>query len=151
MTDSKLPKQNQSKSAIKRQARLDNANQRSFGGKLENFADNRERHFHQRMLKAYIRGNKIFPFGFETVRNIRTGQFDPIYHDVLLTDKYVDAKKIDALLAGGYCDPGKVFGGASKNKSEIRKAIKKRIKDKKKKQSLIFGSKKDIDGFKKQK
>lgn len=127
MQDSTLPKQ--SNSAIKRQARIDNAQMKQFGGKLDNFDDNRDRHFNQRMLKAYLKGATSFPFGFESVRNIRTGDFDPIYHDVLLTDKTVDANKLDALLAGGYNDPGKVFGGTSKNKGQLRKTVRKREKE----------------------
>jgi len=37
---------------------------RKFLGKTENFKDNRERHFYQRMLKAYLRGDSFFYFGF---------------------------------------------------------------------------------------
>lgn len=36
---------------------------RLFLGKTENFKDNRERHFYQRMLKAYLKGNTHFQFG----------------------------------------------------------------------------------------
>lgn len=125
MTDSTIP---QSNSAIKRQARIDNANQKNFGGKLDNFSDNRERHFNQRMLKAYLKGSKQFPFGFEKEFNIVTGRKMPMYHDVLLTDKSVDENKMDKLLAEGYCDPGKVFGGVVQGKSALRKLAWKREK-----------------------
>lgn len=37
--------------------------QRKFLGKTSGFKDNRERHFYQRMLKAYLRGDKQFQFG----------------------------------------------------------------------------------------
>lgn len=36
---------------------------RKFLGKTEKFKDNRERHFYQRMLKAYLKGNTHFQFG----------------------------------------------------------------------------------------
>lgn len=36
---------------------------RKFLGKTSGFKDNQERHFYQRMLKAYLRGDKIFQFG----------------------------------------------------------------------------------------
>lgn len=36
---------------------------RKFLGKTSDFKDNRERHFYQRMLKAYLRGDKLFQFG----------------------------------------------------------------------------------------
>lgn len=141
----------QSNSAIKRLARIENANQKSFGGKLTDFSDNRERHFNQRMLKAYLRGDNRFTFGLSEVANIYTGKREPLFHAVLLTDKSVDPKKLDALLAGGYTDPGKVFGGASNNKSEMRKTIAKRIKEKNKKKAMVLGSQKDIENFTKAK
>jgi len=37
--------------------------QRQFLGKTSGFKDNRDRHFHQRMLKAYLRGDTQFQFG----------------------------------------------------------------------------------------
>jgi len=117
--DSKIP---QSNSANKRQARVANQGLRSFGGKLENFADNRERHFNQRMLKAYLKGGQYFRFGFDK----DTGA--PVTYAVSYTDKTVDAGKLDALLANGYNDPGKVFGGVRMGKSELRKVIWKREK-----------------------
>lgn len=36
---------------------------RKFTGKTKDFKDNRERHFYQRMLKAYLRGDSRFQFG----------------------------------------------------------------------------------------
>lgn len=36
---------------------------RKFLGKTSDFKDNRERHFYQRMLKAYLRGDELFQFG----------------------------------------------------------------------------------------
>lgn len=131
MQDSTLPKQ--SNSAIKRQARIDNAQMKQFGGKLDNFDDNRDRHFNQRMLKAYLKGATSFPFGFEKnpdgslTRRI-DGSLIPLIHNVILSDKTSDHAKLDALLAGGYNDPGKVFGGASGNKAGIRKQINKNLK-----------------------
>lgn len=43
---------------------------RKFTGKTEDFKDNRERHFYQRMLKAYLRGDKKFQFGKSMKLNI---------------------------------------------------------------------------------
>jgi hypothetical protein len=37
---------------------------RTFGGKTDNFTDNQERHFYQRMLRAYLKGWEVFYFGF---------------------------------------------------------------------------------------
>lgn len=102
---------------------------KSFGGKLSDFTDNKDRHFNQRMLKAYLKGNTQFQFGKSWKKNqLGTIQLLPDWHDVLLTDNTIDLKQIDKLLANGYNDPGKVFGGFSGNKSEVRKIIKKRIK-----------------------
>ena len=115
----------QSNSAIKRQA-----NQKNFGGKTSDFKDNQERHFNQRMLKAYLKGGKSFAFGFHPEINLVTGKKDPIYHDVLMTDKTVDANALDKLLANGYTDPGKVFGGVTISKKALRKKISKLIKSK---------------------
>lgn len=42
---------------------------RSFGGKLDGFKDKKERHFHQRMLKAYLKGDQYFRFGFRDRKN----------------------------------------------------------------------------------
>lgn len=123
----------QSNSAIKRQARIDNANQKNFGGKTSDFKDNQERHFNQRMLKAYLSGKTKFQFGKSLQKNyLGIMQLLPDWHDVLLTDKTVDANAIDKLLANGYTDPGKVFGGVTISKKALRKKINKRIKSKKK-------------------
>lgn len=35
-----------------------------FTGKTDDFSDNRERHFFQRMLRAYLKGHTHFNFGF---------------------------------------------------------------------------------------
>lgn len=151
MMDSAIP---QSNSAIKRQARIDNANKKNFGGKLIGFDDNRDRHFNQRMLAAYIKGKSKFNFGFKMQQN-RFGLLEmlPEAHDVLLTDKTVDPKQLDALLANGYCDPGKVFGGASGNKSALRNALRKKRKAEadKKRPSLIVGTEKQVEQFTKAK
>jgi len=101
MTDSTIPL---SQSAIKRQARLQNQGQKQFGGKLDGFTDNKERHFFQRMLKAYLKGGSSFQFGFEKhedgeVKRDLRGKPIPARHDVLLTDKTIDLNKVDALLA----------------------------------------------------
>lgn len=37
---------------------------RKFLGKTENFENKEERHFFQRMLRAYLKGHKEFAFGF---------------------------------------------------------------------------------------
>lgn len=55
--------------------------QRQFLGKTDNFKDNDERRFHQRMLKAYLAGHKFFHFGFEYIMNQRF----PKRHEVLQT------------------------------------------------------------------
>jgi hypothetical protein len=54
--DSKVP---QKKSPINELGK----ESRKFLGKTSDFKDNRERHFYQRMLKAYLRGDKLFQFG----------------------------------------------------------------------------------------
>lgn len=61
MTDSKIPQSREQK----KKSRLDKKGVRTFGGKTENFENNRERHFYQRMLKAYLKGSSFFRFGFE--------------------------------------------------------------------------------------
>jgi len=38
---------------------------RKFLGKTEGFKDKEERHFFQRMLKAYLKGSKRFNFGID--------------------------------------------------------------------------------------
>lgn len=116
--DSTLP---QSNSQIKRTARLKNQGQKSFGGKTKDFADNRERHFYQRMLKAYLRGSNTFQFGFDKETKKAN------WYDVQLTDKTVNPAELDKLLAGGYNDPGKVFGGVKPSKKALKKIISDRI------------------------
>lgn len=70
---------------------------RKFGGKTEFSLDcstpqtleasKRERHFHQRMLRAYLKGKTHFNFGFErTIDN----RLKPITHEVLVI--WEDAK-----------------------------------------------------------
>lgn len=144
MTDSKIP---QSNSALKREARKKNANQKSFGGKLIGFKDNKERHFNQRMLKAYLSGHTQFQFGKSLKKNhLGMLELTPDWHDVLLTDKTVDINAIDKLLANGYCDPGKVFGGVSLGKGQLNKLLRKRAEEKRKAEKE---SKKPKDGFRK--
>lgn len=57
---------------------------RNFGGKTENFSDNRERHFYQRMLRHYLKGHTHFNFGFKTTM---IGQRIPETYEVMV--KYV--------------------------------------------------------------
>jgi len=42
---------------------------RKFLGKTENFENKDERHFFQRMLKAYLQGRKFFDFGIDKFGN----------------------------------------------------------------------------------
>lgn len=44
---------------------------RTFLGKTEKFADNMEKKFNQRMLKAYLAGHEYFHFGYEYLFNQR--------------------------------------------------------------------------------
>lgn len=44
---------------------------RKFLGKTEGFTDKTERHFYQRMLKAYHAGHQFFHFGYETIMGQR--------------------------------------------------------------------------------
>lgn len=149
MTDSKFPQQDadvaQSNSAIKRQARIDNSNLKAFGGKTSGFTDNRDRHFNQRMLKAYLRGDHKFQFGQSYKKNqFGIPELSPDWHDVLFTD---ETKRS----AGNSVTPkGKVFGGMGIGKSELRKVILKRQQDKRKAKSLVL-SKQDVDHFTKEK
>jgi len=55
--------------------------QRQFLGKTENFKDNNESRFHQRMLRAYLAGHKFFHFVYEYMMNQRF----PKRHEVLQT------------------------------------------------------------------
>jgi hypothetical protein len=48
---------------------------RSFGGKTENFVDNKERNFEKAHLKAYLAGKKQFKHGFDLMKN-------PVTHPV---------------------------------------------------------------------
>ena len=43
---------------------------RKFLGKTESFKDNSERHFFQRMLRAYLKGAEIFKFGRDPETNL---------------------------------------------------------------------------------
>lgn len=49
--------------------------ERSFGGKTENFKSKEEQRFEQKHLKAYLRGDKTFKYGFD-----KNG--DPIFYKV---------------------------------------------------------------------
>jgi hypothetical protein len=53
---------------------------RSFGGKINNFTDKQERAFEKAHLKAYLRGDKMFNFGF--IDHPVTGQRIPAMHAV---------------------------------------------------------------------
>ena len=99
-----------------------------FGGKIDGFSDNRDRHFNQRMLKAYLRGQDRFAFGFTTAMN-QFGVFVKVnqYHDVLFTDQFRDKEKLETLLANGYTNPGKVFGGTKLSKRQLKDIIDKRL------------------------
>lgn len=65
---------------------------KTFGGKTEFALDHssqeslaeskRERHFHQRMLRAYLKGRTHFFFGFDNFG-------DPVSHRVLINYKEV--------------------------------------------------------------
>lgn len=46
---------------------------KKFTGKTEGFTDNRERHFYQRMLRAYLKGHTHFNFGFSLQKDGKTG------------------------------------------------------------------------------
>lgn len=63
----------QSAQSLKKRAK-ELKTKRCFGGKIDNFKDNRERHFYQRMLRAYLKGWTRFNFGNES-------------HEVLVTYK----------------------------------------------------------------
>lgn len=57
---------------------------RKFLGKTEGFKDNRERHFYQRMLKAYLKGKQYFIFGFSNKQDPHTKIWSvtPDWHEV---------------------------------------------------------------------
>jgi len=78
MSDSTIP---QSNSSIKREARIKNKSSKKFAGKMENFKDNQERHFYQRMLRAYLKGWQYFDFGFEYTPTGRR----PKQHEVMVS------------------------------------------------------------------
>lgn len=59
---------------------------RRFLGKLTDFSSSEEKNFQQRHLKAYIKGQQFFNYGFEGVgRNKR-----PKYHKVQQTLEVVE-------------------------------------------------------------
>lgn len=47
---------------------------RTFTGKTDNFSDPQERHFFQRMLRAYLKGAEFFYFGFKWIGSGRQRQ-----------------------------------------------------------------------------
>lgn len=49
---------------------------RTFGGKIEGFADKWERAFEKKHLKAYLRGDKKFSYGIDPISR------NPIMFDV---------------------------------------------------------------------
>jgi len=51
---------------------------RRFLGKTEDFENQRDKNFEKKHLKAYLRGNTQFRFGFENMNDIRV----PKYHKV---------------------------------------------------------------------
>lgn len=58
---------------------------RKFLGKTKDFKDNRERHFYQRMLKAYLKGKQYFFFGFSNQYNAITKvwEYGPTKYEVM--------------------------------------------------------------------
>ena len=58
------------------ESRIKTTETRKFLGKTENFKDKEERHFFQRMLRAYLKGSINFFFGFD-----HKGK--PVQHKVL--------------------------------------------------------------------
>lgn len=126
--DSKLPKHNLSGGEFKRQTAVElNKNPaKKFLGKTDNFSDNNERHFFQRMLKAYLKGQEFFHFGFYTNK---IGERLPRPHEVLFSPKRTE-KEVEAILQKGICIGGKVFGGMPIGKAQLRQQIKDRIEAK---------------------
>jgi len=53
---------------------------RSFGGKIDNFTDKQERAFEKAHLKAYLKGHKVFFYGF--IDHPVTGQRIRAQHNV---------------------------------------------------------------------
>ena len=60
---------------------------RSFGGKLSGFVSKEERKYQRKNLKAYMKGDKFFRYGFDTNRR-------PNWY---LTDEIVNNNKIIGL------------------------------------------------------
>jgi len=59
---------------------------RKFLGKTSGFKDNQERHFYQRMLKAYLRGDKIFQFGKSyKLNSLGFSELLPDWYDVQMS------------------------------------------------------------------
>lgn len=114
--------------------------ERKFTGEnlaAKGFKDNRERHFYQRMLKAYLAGKPMFNFGFEQIKN-EAGMLItvPKRHLVKFTDKNMDAEKLDKLLAEGYTDPGSPYDGQFSTMSHAQRKdrIFNRLEDKRHKE-----------------
>ncbi|MCO6149089.1 hypothetical protein [Flavobacterium sp. NRK1] len=55
----------------KKEAFSDKPKKRQFLGKTDNFKDKAERSFYQRMLKAYLKGNEFFHYGYMYIANKR--------------------------------------------------------------------------------
>lgn len=108
--DSKIPEQDHSienmpygeaKEILKRIKR----EPRKFLGKTENFKDNKERHFYQRMLRAFLRGWNIFHFGKEWVKVGGVMQEVPKKHEVEYSPKLKDSD-IEKQIQMGLHEPG---------------------------------------------
>lgn len=57
---------------------------RSFGGKLDGFTDKTDRAFNQRMLRAYLKEQERFRFGFRDEKNaVGIMMRVPAYYPVL--------------------------------------------------------------------
>lgn len=145
--DSKLPKHNLSRGEFKRQRAIElNKNpEKNFLGKTSNFTDNNERHFFQRMLKAYLRGYEYFHFGFYTNK---IGERLPRPHEVLFSPKRSE-KEVEEILKKGFNIGGKVFGGVKIGKAQLRQKIRNSIEDKLKadKYKEVLKSKKTLSQF----
>jgi len=101
--------------------------QRRFLGKTENFKDNQERHFYQRMLKAYLKGKQVFNFGFKTVKNefgaeIRVPSQYVVKCSGMPTDEQVNSQYERSLNNVS----GKSFFSYRQSKKEIKAIIKER-------------------------
>lgn len=62
---------------------------RKFLGKTEGFVDNTERHFYQRMLKAYLKGKEYFTYGFEWVKRDQIMVREPAMFKVAQELKFI--------------------------------------------------------------